>query len=99
MTQKIPPTQFEKEARKLIEEVLTLLFNKRKDYGPNALKGGQLGIAIRMGDKMARLENLLGIANETFKPKEAIIGDEKVSDTVRDILNYSILFLLEGKKK
>lgn len=99
MSQKIPQTQFERETRKLIEEVLTLLFNKRRDYGPNALKGGQLGIAIRMGDKMARLENLLGIVNETFKPKEAIVGDEKIDDTVKDILNYSILFLLEGKKK
>ena len=89
---------FEAEARKLLEEAITLLVNKRRDYGPNALKGGQHGIAIRLSDKQARLENLLGITDGTFKSREAIIGDEKIEDTVRDILNYSILFLMEGRK-
>jgi hypothetical protein len=91
--------KFEAEARKLMNEALTLLINKRKDYGPNALKGGQHGIAIRMSDKQARLENLLGIADGSFKSKDAIVGDEKIEDTVKDILNYSILFLMEGRKK
>jgi len=89
---------FEAEARKLLEEAITLLVNKRKDYGPNALKGGQHGIAIRLSDKQARLENLMGITDGTFKPREAIVGDEKIEDTVRDILNYAILFLMEGRK-
>jgi hypothetical protein len=89
---------FEAEARKLLEEAITLLVNKRRDYGPNALKGGQHGIAIRLSDKQARLENLMGITDGSFKPREAIVGDEKIEDTVRDILNYSILFLMEGRK-
>jgi len=91
--------EFEAEARRLMEEAITLLVNKRKDYGPNALKGGQNGIAIRMSDKMARLENLLGISDGTFKSRKAIVGDEKIEDTIKDLLNYSILFLMEGKKK
>lgn len=91
--------KFEAEAKKLMDEALTLLVNKRKDYGPNALKGGVHGIAIRMSDKMARLENLLGIENGTFKSKDAIVGDEKVADTIKDIINYGILFLLEDKKQ
>lgn len=90
--------KFEAEARKLLDEAVTLLVNKRRDYGPNALKGGQHGIAIRLSDKQARLENLLGITDGTFKPREAIIGDEKVEDTVKDILNYAILFIMEGRK-
>jgi hypothetical protein len=91
--------QFEQEARKIMDEAITLLVNKRKDYGSNALKGGQIGIAIRLSDKQARLENLLGISNGTFKPKEVIVGDEKIENTVKDILNYALLFLMEGKKK
>jgi len=91
--------EFEAEARKIMEEAVTLLVNKRKDYGPNALKGGQHGIAIRLSDKQARLENLMGITDGTFKPRAAIVGDEKIEDTVKDILNYSVLFLLEGRKK
>lgn len=89
---------FEAEARAIVESAIRLLVNKRRDYGPNALKGGQVGIAIRMSDKMGRLENLLGITNGTFKSKDAIVGDEKVEDTIKDILNYSLLFLMEGKK-
>src|SRR5690349_20686686 len=91
-------TAFEAEARKLLEEAIALLVNKRRDYGPNALKGGQHGIAIRLSDKQARLENLLGITDGSFKPRDAVIGDEKIEDTVRDILNYAILFLMEGRK-
>jgi Nucleotide modification associated domain 1 len=91
--------QFEQEARKLMNEALTLLVNKRKDYGPNALKGGVHGIAIRMSDKMARLENLLGIADGSFKSKNAIVGDEKIEDTFRDLINYGILALIEIEKK
>lgn len=90
---------FEAEARLLVEDAIQLLINKRRDYGDNALKGGIHGIAIRMSDKMGRLENLMGIADGSFKPKEAIVGDEKIEDTMKDILNYSILFLMEGKKQ
>ena len=90
---------FEAEARKLMDEAITLLVNKRRDYGNNALKGGIHGIAIRMSDKMGRLENLLGIEDGTFKSKEAIIGDEKIEDTFRDLVNYGLLALMEGRKK
>ena len=88
---------FEAEARKLMNEAITLLVNKRKDYGPNALHGGQVGIVIRMSDKQARLENLLGITDGTFKPKDAVINNEKAEDTVRDLLNYALLYLMNGK--
>jgi hypothetical protein len=91
--------QFEQDARKIMNEAITLLVEKRTDYGEDALHGGQIGIVIRMSDKMSRLENLLGISNGTFKQKEAIVGDEKIEDTVKDILNYSLLFLMEGRKK
>ena len=90
---------FEAEARKIMEEAITLLVNKRRDYGNNALKGGIPGIAIRMSDKMGRLENLLGIENGSFKSKEAIVGDEKIEDTFRDLINYGVLALLESRKK
>jgi hypothetical protein len=89
---------FEAEAREIVESAITLLVNKRKDYGPAALKGGRHGIVVRLSDKQARLENLMGITDGSFKLKDAVIGNEKVEDTVRDILNYAILFLMEGKK-
>lgn len=90
---------FELEAKRFAIEAIKLLVEKRTDYGGDALHGGRMGIAIRMSDKQARLENLLGINDETFKQKEAVVGDEKIEDTVKDILNYCLLFLMEGKKK
>ena len=89
---------FEEQAYEILKDSIDLLVRKRKDYGPNALKGGCAGIAIRMGDKMARLENLLGIVDGSMQPKAAIIGDEKTEDTVKDLLNYSILYLMESRR-
>jgi len=89
---------FEDEAHKLVAEAITLLVNKRRDYGDNSLKGGPHGIVIRMTDKMGRLENLMGISDGSFKPRSAIIGDEQIDDTVKDLLNYAILFMMEARK-
>ena len=75
---------FEAEARKLMNEAITLLVNKRRDYGPSALHGGKVGIVIRMSDKQARLENLLGITDGTFKLKNAVISDERAEDKQRN---------------
>ena len=88
---------FEQEARKLMEEAIILLVQKRADYGENALHGGQLGIVVRMSDKLARLENLMGVSDGSFKMKNSNVK-ETVNDTVRDLINYGLLFLMEGKK-
>ncbi|MGH7974913.1 MAG: hypothetical protein ACREBR_05260 [bacterium] len=90
--------QFEADARKYVDEAIALLVSKRRDYGDNALKGGTHGIVIRMSDKMGRLENLMGISDGTFTQKSAVVGNEKIEDTIKDILNYSILFLMESHK-
>lgn len=43
------------------------------------------GILVRMGDKMSRLEELLG------KGKEGEVEDEKITDTLADLANYSAI--------
>ena len=46
---------------------------------------GELGILVRMSDKLARLRSF--VEKGSFKVK-----DESVLDTVLDLINYSVLF-------
>jgi hypothetical protein len=57
----------------------------------NFRQGGAYGIAIRLGDKVARLNTLLHPLNNIDE------DDETLEDTCKDIANYS--FLLAGLRK
>jgi len=53
------------------------------------------GFLVRMGDKMSRLEELIG------KGKSSQVMDEKVEDTLADLANYSAIlavYLKHGNK-
>jgi len=57
---------------------------KNKDYGAdNILKFGTMGIIVRIGDKLNRINNLV-------KNKGAAVSDEKEIDTLMDIFNYAV---------
>lgn len=83
----------------LCKEAKALMVKKNQDYGANSdpfrnfRAFGSLGILVRMSDKLARLQSYL--ENGKFA-----VEDEGVKDTVRDIINYAILFegLLEDGK-
>lgn len=69
---------------KYVPKLLALLDRKQSDYGPsNIARHGQLGVVVRLDDKIARLSNLL--ANKTV-PKF-----ESIEDTWHDIANYGII--------
>lgn len=65
---------------------------KNRDYGDSFhqtfKKFGLVMSAIRLGDKINRLETF--IQKGDFK-----VEDESVEDTIRDIANYSIMTLME----
>lgn len=74
------------------QDALTLMKTKNADYAAkedpyrNFRMFGRLGILVRMSDKLARLR--------TFEERgELSVKDEQVEDTVRDLINYSILYL------
>lgn len=78
------------------EECKKLLIAKNKDYaGEDFFKNlkacetfgvnAQLGIIVRMTDKLSRLSNLV----ET----EPHVTDEKFEDTARDMINYCALLI------
>lgn len=75
----------------LTHAALELMKVKNRDYGENDdpfrnfRRWGLLGILVRLGDKLARLE--------TFVERGDLkVVDEQVRDTVLDIINYAVLF-------
>lgn len=85
----------EEELDELFDELKILLIAKNKDY-KNSFHlifedFGLLSSYIRMTDKLNRLKNL---AKNNIEVK-----DEKVIDTLNDLVNYGILTLIEIKNK
>ena len=77
--------------RDLTEQALEIMKAKNADYSSaddpyrNFREFGQLGILVRLSDKLARLR--------TFSERgELSVKDESVRDTVLDAINYLILF-------
>lgn len=68
-----------------------LMETKNRDYGENDdpfrnfRRWGLLGIIVRLGDKLARLETYVDRG-------DLKVVDEQVRDTVLDIINYAVLF-------
>lgn len=75
----------------LSNEARALMLNKNQDYGANSdpfrnfRQFGRLGILVRLGDKFARLRTFT--ENGKF-----FVEDEGVQDTIKDIINYAVLF-------
>lgn len=89
---------FQKRAQKIADDIVVLLIKKNNDYGDSFSKQfekyGMTSALIRFDDKLSRLESL------TVDGNEQQVTDESVVDTVRDIVGYGILTLmeLEGKR-
>lgn len=64
--------------------VLDIVVRKQRDYGhENIARFGRLGLLVRVHDKIARLENLLGTGS--------IPNHESIEDNVIDVIGYSIV--------
>ena len=67
-----------------------LKYSTEEDGIKNLRKWGQLGVLIRVDDKLSRLHTLI-VSGAEF-------SDESVRDTCIDIANYAGLFLALGEK-
>ena len=66
------------------EEMVALLVRKQRDYGHgNILAFGHVGIAIRMCDKLARLDTLLS--------NGATPSNESLIDSWMDLVGYAVI--------
>lgn len=85
---------FDQAVQKAAKEVADLVVRKQKDYGPknilNSVVEPEIGIAVRLTDKLARLVNL--------KTKGKTPENETLMDTANDIIGYGLVLkmVLEG---
>lgn len=68
----------------ICQELLQLFLKKHKDYGKgNILANGEIGIAMRVSEKVERLKHLLLTQNDP--------ANESIDDTWTDIAVYAII--------
>lgn len=100
-TERIRPLQAQR-FREIVDQMYQVHLDKNADYSPaNILATGEIGLATRLWDKMARLLNLVGfrieIASARYEePREP--KNESVDDTLMDMAVYAIIgkLLREG---
>ena len=84
---------------KIFTMILKNMFNtyvkKHHDYGPSTTetfnKFGPVSYIVRMHDKLSRIETLMNAA--------ALVKDESLQDTLLDLANYCILFVMDLEKQ
>ena len=69
------------------KEGLELFKKKNKDYGDAFAEYGPIGVLMRMGHKIKRLQNI-------EKNQITMIDDEKMRDTLIDLHNYAAMALM-----
>ena len=76
-------------------EARALFVNKNKDYGDAFATYGPVGVLVRIGDKIQRLQSIT-------KNGIALVEDEKLRDTLIDLHNYAamaVMLMDENDKK
>ena len=78
----------------ITDELKEIYRKKNIDYGDSFKisleKFGRMAYVVRASDKMLRLEQLVN--------NDAQVTDESFNDTVRDLANYSIMYLLHERE-
>lgn len=85
-----------KEHMQILTELNETYVKKNADYGnsfDNSLdKHGLVAAAVRLGDKMSRLDSLVG-------GKKAQVLDESIEDTLLDMANYAVMSVMWLRNK
>jgi len=68
-------------------DVIDLVMRKNADYGDAWQRQGGCGWALRLADKLCRIETLAD-------GREALVLDEAIEDTLKDAIGYALLGLL-----
>jgi len=94
-TEKASPIQCE-AFQERVQQMYRTHMDKNADYSPMNIMGtGELGVAVRLWDKMSRLMNLLGFEVEIPEPASYSAPqdpkNEPVDDTLLDLATYGII--------
>jgi len=75
------------QMEKVQKEGLELFKRKNTDYGDAFATYGTVGVLVRIGDKIQRLQN---ITNKQI----ILVEDEKLRDTLIDLHNYAAMGIM-----
>lgn len=79
----------------IITELRNIYVAKNNDYGNSVSNTyelfGDISFATRINDKISRANTLITKDNQQVK-------DEKLEDTIKDMVNYGILWLIERER-
>ena len=75
------------QMRQVQDEALELFKKKNADYGDAFANYGPVGILVRMGDKISRL-------NHITKNGITLVENEKLKDTLIDLHNYAAMAIM-----
>jgi hypothetical protein len=70
----------------VLNEVCDIMLAKNADYGDAWKTHGYIGLLVRLGDKLARIETING--------RRALVADETIRDTLVDAIGYATLAIL-----
>ena len=75
------------QMRLVQDEGLELFKRKNQDYGDAFANYGVLGVLVRMGDKIARLQSI-------STKSVSLVNSESLRDTLIDLHNYSAMAIM-----
>lgn len=76
-----------KQLETIQKEALELFKKKNADYGDAFATYGTIGVLVRLGDKIARLQTI-------EKNSVTLVNDEKMRDTLIDLHNYAAMAII-----
>ena len=86
------PTTLDQAFEQVNQELLEMFLSKHRDYGKgNILSNGELGIAMRVSEKVERLKHLLMSGQ---KP-----SNETIEETWVDVAVYAVIAVLYRRKQ
>ena len=75
------------QLQKIQKEAKILFERKNKDYGDAFAEYGAIGVLVRIGDKIKRLQNI-------SNTKITLVNDESLRDTLIDLHNYAAMAIM-----
>ncbi len=84
----------ENQMHKVQKEAFELFCKKNADYGDAFATYGPIGVLVRLGDKIQRLQSI-------SKTNITLVESESIRDTLIDLHNYSAMaiMLMDEEKK
>lgn len=94
MTSTQSPKTLDEAYQQVLDELMQMFLKKHRDYGKGNIQSvGELGIALRVTEKIERIKNLL------MKHGGKLPANESVEETWIDVAVYAIIAVLVKREQ